>query len=158
MLYMTGHKSLLSVLLLLLLSSPSLAISLYKWVDTEGRVSYQDRPPPAGQVFEEKTITDKAPDPTSISERAPLPVVLYFTGDCPACDRVRNILQSNQVAFIQHLIDYNSSVQQELKRLAGTTNVPALSIGGRLVTHLDRISLESSLRAAGYARQVRVVD
>lgn len=38
-------KGFISVLLLLLLTSPALADKLYKWVDAEGRTHYSDTPP-----------------------------------------------------------------------------------------------------------------
>ncbi len=65
---------LVMVLIGMISGSPAHAVKVYKWVDEEGKVTYQDRPPPpdqGGQV-QEKTINPDAgvtkfvaPEPSS---------------------------------------------------------------------------------------------
>lgn len=51
------HQLLLSVALALALATHAYGVKLYKWTDEDGRVTYQDRPPPsAGGNVEEKDI------------------------------------------------------------------------------------------------------
>ena len=51
------NKPLLVMLLLLALPAAAAAAKLYKWVDKDGRVTYQETPPPSGSgKVEEKNI------------------------------------------------------------------------------------------------------
>ena len=65
---------LVMVLIGLICDSPAHAVKVYKWVDEEGKVTYQDRPPPPDQggKVKEKTIDPDAgvtkfvaPEPSS---------------------------------------------------------------------------------------------
>jgi hypothetical protein len=62
--------SLSIVALMLLAPTPSVhAVKLYKWVDDNGRVTYQDRPPPSGAAeIEEKEIN---PDQNTVDSYVP---------------------------------------------------------------------------------------
>ena len=134
-----------------LLSSNLSAVSLYKWIDAEGNVSYQDTPPPVGQAFEEKSFADKTPSsslPANSGSR--LPVSLYISNDCANCNAVRTILEMNKVPYKQYLTDFNKDIQQELFTISGSNKVPAVVIGKQVVDKLDRRSLESALRQGGH--------
>jgi hypothetical protein len=66
-------KILLRVLLSVLLVLPGVvpAAKLYKWVDKDGKVTYQETPPPAGAAkVEEKNID---PDMNVIKSEQPIP-------------------------------------------------------------------------------------
>ena len=65
---------LVMVLIGMICGSPAHAVKVYKWVDEEGKVTYQDRPPPPDQggKVKEKTIDPDAgvtkfvaPEPSS---------------------------------------------------------------------------------------------
>lgn len=78
------------VAFMLLVLTPNVhAVKLYKWVDDEGRVTYQDRPPPSGAAnIEEKNIdpsqntADRYVPPPSSAPALPAP-----TGGGAADDR-----------------------------------------------------------------------
>ena len=136
-------------------SSDLLAVSLYKWVDTEGNVSYQDTPPPVGQTFEEKSFADKPPSSSlqaNSSSDNRLPVSFYTSNDCRNCDSVRTILEMNKVPYKQYLTSFNEENQQKLLAASGSNRVPTVMIGDQLISKLDRRSLESALRQSGYPR------
>lgn len=129
------------------------ALTLYKWIDADGKVSYQDSPPPSGHLFEKKIIqqatlkkTPAATNDSTIKE----PIEFYFSSECSKCDEVRAILQANNVPFIQNLIDYNPKKKQALIELTGSDAVPILTIGGKTIPELDQSNLEIALRNGGY--------
>lgn len=129
------------------------AVSLYKWVDSDGNISYQDRPPSAGQKFEEKIFSDSVASTTRTSETGTqLPISLYVSNDCSNCDAVRIILEMNKVPYKQHLIDFNQDIQQALLAISGSNKVPTVVIGEQVIEQLDRRSLENALRLGGHPR------
>jgi len=145
-----------SIILLTMFSSNSFAVKLYKWIDAEGKVSYQDRPPPSGQAYEEKSFTDQGTRSGSNPEinRARAirdnPVTLYIAENCDSCDTVRSILEMNNVPFEQLAVDENAELQKKLKNIAGSIRVPTLTIGDTVVQELDRNRIEDALKAGGY--------
>ncbi len=156
-----NHASIKSILgsgllLLALYSANSAAVKLYKWVDTDGKVSYQDQPPPSGQAFEEKSFTEQGSrstlDPEVSRSRAILekPIVLYVADNCDSCDVVRSILEMNDAPFQQVAVDTDPEKQETLKQIVGSIRVPTLTIGGNAVQQLDRKRIEDALRANGY--------
>ena len=56
-----------------LAAGPAVAQALYKWIDTEGRVQYSDRPPKGfkGEVSRIETETDKVTLPAAATSPAP---------------------------------------------------------------------------------------
>jgi len=63
---------------------PATAGKLYKWVDDEGNISYQDQPPPTdANVLDEREVKSSgssAPRPAGESNK--LPVFVYVVDDC----------------------------------------------------------------------------
>jgi len=135
------------------------AISLYKWVDAEGNVSYQDSLPLKGQVFEEKSISDNVPASNqTTNDGGQLSVSFYVSNDCSRCEAVRTILEMNKVPYNQYLTDFNQDIQQQLLEISGSTRVPAVVIGERVIDKLDRRNLESALRLSGYNKPALIEE
>jgi len=145
-----------SITLLALFSSNSFAVKLYKWVDAEGKVSYQDRAPPAGQAYEERSFTDQGtrsgsnPEVSRARAIRENPITLYIAENCDSCETVRSILEMNKVPFEQVPVDTDAKLQKKLKNIAGSIRVPTLTIGDTVVKELDRNRIEDALRAGGY--------
>ena len=72
------NRPLLVMLLLLTLPAAAVAAKLYKWVDKNGRVTYQETPPPSGSgKVEEKNID---PDQNVIKADHPPPTFAPASG------------------------------------------------------------------------------
>jgi len=145
-----------SLLLLSLFSASSHAVKLYKWVDADGKISYQDQPPPNGQAFEEQSFTEQGsktgvnPDVSRSRAINEKPIVLYVAENCDSCDVVRTILDMNKAPYEQVAVDSQTDRQAELQQLVGSVRVPTLTIGGTVVQQLDRKRIEDALQANGY--------
>lgn len=113
---------------------------LYKWVDEDGNVTYQDQPPPddSGQV----QAFDESPDEsTGGAQGAALPDVdltLYSIEVCDACDLVRNLLNERGLPFTEKDAENDAAVQEELREVSGALSVPALAIGDEVLTGFNR--------------------
>ncbi|GAO36878.1 hypothetical protein SCT_2293 [Sulfuricella sp. T08] len=135
--------------------------SLYRWVDTEGKVHYTEQPPPpsAARVIEEKDIGTQPADDGQLpyaSRRAAknFPVTLYNSGCGDACTKAREHLTKRGVPFNEK--DAGTlEVQAELKKLIGALEVPVLVVG--TVTRLKGYepgAWNAALDEAGYPKSV----
>ena len=140
-------------------STTSLAVKLYKWVDDEGNISYQDTAPPAGQKYEEKSFSDEGARTGSTNAEVALsraiqenPVVLYTANNCDSCDLVSGILESYFIPYETVGIDTDSAAQQELIELIGSIRVPTLTIGDEVLNGSNRAMIENALTRNGYPK------
>jgi len=140
-------------------STTTLAVKLYKWVDDEGNISYQDTAPPAGRKYEEKSFSDEGArtgDTNAEVARSRAiqenPVVLYAANNCDSCDLVSRILESNYIPYDTIEVDTDSSAQQELIELIGSIRVPTLTIGDEVLNGSNRAMIENALTRNGYPK------
>lgn len=135
---------------------------LYKWTDSDGKVSYQDIPPPDGQKFEEKSFTHQGADTqrnsvVSLDSAArENPVTLYVINPCESCDLVRTILDMNQIPYAQIDIEADTDATKELVKIAGAARVPTLTVGDEVISGFNRNEIEDTLKQQGYpvAKQI----
>lgn len=135
--------------------------SLYRWVDTEGKVHYTEQPPPpsAARKVEEKNLGTPAADDSRLPYASRLaaknfPVTLYNSECGEPCTKAREHLTKRGVPF--HEKDAGTpEVQAELKKLVGTLGVPVLAVG--TVTRLKGYepgAWNAALDEVGYPKSV----
>ena len=161
----------LSICLLLITianADSAFATKLYKWVDKDGNISYQDTPPPEGsQVIKEEEITSPSPtnaEPTSTdadqtSESTIVfrqqPVVVYTVPNCPACELLLEKLQGWDIPASQQSLQ-NRDVQARILASSDSLSAPTLFIGESLIADHSDQSLSAELQKAGY--QINITD
>jgi len=152
-------KSTLIVAAMLTVSyaSSAPAITLYKWVDEEGNISYQDQPPEKGQKYEERSFSSEGTrtgDTNNEIARSRAiqenPVTLYTAENCDSCDLVGKILDSNNIPFEKIPVDNAPDAQKVLSELIGSIRVPTLIIGEKVINVSNRAAIEDALRKSGY--------
>lgn len=150
----------------LLAQSPqSVAGTLYKWVDENGHVSYQDRPPVDVEDFESADMSER--DVGRLLQQDPeeqrqlvlesKPVTIYVADNCDACDTLRVFLQKMEVPFAEKDLSKDEPAQRELIAIGGKLQVPATTIGDKLVWGYNREGLQRELNEAGYEQPQREV-
>lgn len=143
---------------MLAVAMPLSAAKAYKWVDPDGKITYQDRPPPPGMgTVEEKEIaTDekKAAGGTPEAAAEKYPVVLYSAAGCEQCDLARNYLQQRRIPFAEKNVSNNVLLQKELIEKAGALAAPTITIGSRVMRGFSRSLLEGELTEVGYLEPV----
>jgi glutaredoxin len=133
------------------------AAKLYKWIDKDGNVSYQDRPPPEGGQYkvEEKNLrtgADSIDNPALREAAEKNPVVLYVAPKCASCDAARAFLQGRKIPFRERNVDGNRELQQELIARSGGLAVPTITIGEKIMRGFLESLLEGELDSAGYPK------
>ena len=144
----------------LLISTPANAAKLYKWVDEQGKVSYQDRPPPGNSNFSETVLSDPdAVDPATKSYQDKMaaaasksPVVLFSIPNCDGCDLIRSYLEKRNIPFEEKNVEKDRKLQEELKGFAGRLEVPLLVIGERVLRGYSRPILETEMDLAEFPK------
>lgn len=131
------------------------AASLYKWVDSQGRVSYHDKPPPEGSDYrvEEKTL--RSGENTTNQQAQPdknIPVILYSAPKCASCDLARIYLDKRKVPYTEKNVESDIKFQEELKEKSGSVSVPTITVGEKVMKGYLESLLEGELDAAGYPK------
>lgn len=173
MMFFSGKRAAIFALfsVWIVMSSSILAQSLYKWIDEDGNVTYQDSPPPNGSNFEEQVYSDLEDstdsegdfsdesddldsadsDQQSLNEIADEhPVSFYSVESCDSCDLVRLFLENNGIPFAEKDIRTNVTLQQELQSRSGGLQVPTVIVGDKVVDGYSKSALRDALEGKGY--------
>lgn len=150
-------KAILVITLAVAGLSAAQAGTLYKWVDSQGRVSYRDQPPPEGSGYrvEEKNLgSGKKAEVDDTLEKIveKFPVILYSVPVCGSCDLARAYLQKRKVPFSEQNLENNAELQQTLKKKIGSLSAPTIMVGEKVMKGYVESILEGELDAAGYPK------
>ena len=146
----------LAPLVLILLSLPALAGTLYRWTDANGKVHYTDQPPPAGaKAVSQKPLKGGGPPgalaPEMQAARLKHPVTLYATASCGVhCERAKAYLARRGIPYAT--LDPATSVDanEALRKGGGQARVPTLMIGGEKLEGYAEAAWDAALDKAGY--------
>jgi glutaredoxin len=132
----------------ILFSTSSLAATLYKWVDADGKISYQDRPPPKdAKILDERKIDE----PEEVVQRIEgVPVVVYTLDNCERCDEVIAWLTNRGVPTEQRSLQEDREAQRQILDLSNGLTAPTLFIDDAFVTDTSEESMLEALRGAEY--------
>lgn len=140
--------------LTLLVSSVGSAATLYKWVDADGKITYQDSPPPEeSQVLEQRELADSGIDERDQYNRrlaTTKPIDLFTTENCNVCDLVRFNLNQLGLPFNEQNLFENKPAQDQLKERSGGLNAPTLYLGDRLITSYGLSSMKAASIVGGF--------
>lgn len=141
--------------LIMLMISISVQAQVYKWVDADGKVTYSDTPPPKTAVKVEAKSFSSSDDsnatlPFELAQAAKnMPVTLYSSVKCQACDDGRNFLKQNGIPFSEKTITTNSDLEN-LNKVSGGSQLPFLLIGKIKLVGYSWGEWRNNLTLAGY--------
>lgn len=149
------HYALVATIWLGFISSSALANTLYKWVDEDGNITYQDQPPPEdSEVLEEKYLenTPQASQNQGNSQGTSNTntVIVYTANDCPVCKFILFQLDDYKVPYREENLNDNRVAQNNLLEKSGSLSIPTVLIGDTYLTRFSGKALEDALRNAGY--------
>jgi len=138
--------------LLVSLSSNANAAKLYKWVDANGNISYQDQPPPkSGKILSEKEVTP-SPDPKEdVISKPSLPeVVVYSVKNCEPCTQLVNVLNLNKIPHIERPLESDRAAQTKILERVSSISAPTIFLGEKIIQNVTGNQLIEELRTAGF--------
>lgn len=142
----------------LLFAAPS-AHALFKVVGPDGRVTYTDRVPSAGEgrVMPVDGMTGRASDPAlpfalrQVATR--FPVTLYTASNCgEACALGRSLLAKRGVPYTERTAETDEE-REAWVRLVGGLEAPVLKVGEQMLRGYAPVAWDETLDVAGYPRQ-----
>jgi len=132
------------------------AQQMYRWVDKDGKVHYtQQPPPPDAKEVRRRPASTGAPESPDLPYATRLaarnfPVTLFTSADCGApCRDARDSLEKRGIPFEEIVVGDEKSVE-ELKRVAGRTQVPVVRVGKQISVGFEADIWKSALDVAGY--------
>jgi len=141
------------------LASIAHAQGVYRIIGPDGKVTFSDKPPAAGQP-NSGTVVPAAGSGSSGGADLPFelrqvtakyPVTLYTSAQCAPCDSGRTLLKSRGVPFNEKTI---STVEDSdaLQRLSGESTLPFATIGAQKLKGFSDTEWSQYLDAAGYPK------
>jgi glutaredoxin len=136
------------------------AQQIYKIVGPDGRITFSDKPPadPSVKATTASVVTlngggaSLAGLPFELRQAAGrYPVTIYTSPGCQTCATGRSLLLSRGIPFSERTIASKED-GEALTRLAGTSNVPVLTIGAQQLRGFSDAEWTSFLDAAGYPK------
>jgi glutaredoxin len=143
---------------LLLAASLAQAQAVYRVVGPDGRVTFSDKPPAAGNATTsgaggKQANAEGASMPYELRQVAnKYPVTLYTASNCNPCDAGRAMLNSRGIPFAEKTISTNEDAEA-LQRMSSDASLPFLTIGGQQLKGYSDAEWSQFLNAAGYPKK-----
>ena len=125
----------------LLLTVVSASAEIYRWVDSQGKVHFTDKPPQAANTktvklkinsftspsvenfkFDDKLITKRKASVAS--------VVMYSTEWCGYCKQASSYFRQNNIAFTEYDIEKSDKGKRDYQKMNGK-GVPIILVGNK---------------------------
>lgn len=141
-----------------LLNAGAQAETLYRWVDSEGKVHYGDRvEPDAAGVVKKKFTSPVVTEDDLLSFEARrahqnFPVTLYVAERCgDPCVKARDFLNKRGIPYTEKSLVWKEEIEQ-FRKLTGGNSVPAVTIGKVVLNGFEAGQWGSELDIAGYPK------
>ena len=139
------------------------AQALYKIVGPDGKVTYTDRPPSASEgrvtpLTATGNVAEANPAELPLELRqaaARYPATLYVVADCSPCDSARSLLRQRGIPHAERIVVTEEDAEA-VQRLAGTRDVPTLTLGTQALRGFSAETWNAYLDSAGYPRESRL--
>jgi len=145
----------------LLLCAAAAQAQVYRVVGPDGKVTYSDTPPAANTraaapVSAEAGTSGSATGggglPYQLNQTAQrFPVTLYSSSTCAPCNSGRNLLMTRGVPFTEKTVESDADIAA-LQRLAGSNNLPVVTVGTQRLSGFSDAEWSQYLDAAGYPK------
>lgn len=135
----------------------------YKWIGPEGQTGYGDQAPrDATHVERLGDVSRGTTDDSDALAQLPyeirraakdFPVVLYAMASCAICDEGRAFLKAHAIPFTERSIATREDIEA-FRQLGGGEQLPAISVGRRIVRGFESSQWAEALTDAGYPQGI----
>jgi glutaredoxin len=144
------------VLMGLSLAAGVTAETMYRWLDSEGKVHYSNQPPSSSVKNVEQKKLGANVIPTSEASYAMreamknFPVVLFGNHCGEPCSLGRALLEKRGVPYVEKNPEEQAAAEELKKLNGGKLEVPVLTVGSQAVRGYEEQRWHAALDAAGY--------
>ena len=137
---------------LCLTASTAVAGKLYKWVDADGNISYQDQPPPDNvKLLEEREVAGIGEGGSNSSPDSDKPeIVIYTVNNCQPCDDMVTHLLKLGVPHIQRPLQDDREAQSRILAQTDSLIAPTIFVGDSIFQGSRHKEVTSAIKEAGY--------
>ena len=129
---MTNRLFFITVLFLFFLGLITSHADYYTWEDESGVTHITNYPPPQTasprnvQVhkFESGGVSTEEEEATTTPVEIKPEIILYTKNECSDCDKAREFLQSQNIAFTEHNMDNDPEIAAQRKNVDDSEDVP----------------------------------
>ncbi len=145
-------------LLTALLAGAVSAQTVYRWVDSAGRVQYSDQPPPPdAKNVQEKNVQGSSIQNNDLSlasadAQKKNPVTLYVSECGESCDAAKGYLNKRGIPHTVVDPTRSAELNKKFREDTGGTVIPVLKVGERRLTGWSEGNWASALDTAGYPK------
>lgn len=132
------------------------AVELYKYIDSEGRVHFTDRPPVDEQVEKLDLKIKSYEGPAKVIDYAailkPDPRVRMYSAEwCGVCKRAKKYMRAKRIAFTEYDIDKSQRARRKFDKLKGK-GVPIFIVGNKRMNGFSPDRLQAIIKKAKETR------
>ena len=141
----------ISILVLMLASLASAEI--YKWVDKNGKIHYEDRPPVSKEArplkIDLETYSTVEIRPLDVGVESQInsvrpgqkSVVMYSTAWCGVCKKAKQYFSTNNIPFQEYDVEKSGKGKRDYKKLKAK-GVPVILVGKQRMNGFSAASFE----------------
>ncbi|MBN1474085.1 MAG: glutaredoxin family protein [Syntrophaceae bacterium] len=128
---MTKYLFFITVLFLFIFGLITANAEYYTWEDETGVTHITNHPPPQTvtttkvqvRKFESGEVSVEEEETATAPEIKPN-IILYTKNECPDCNKAREFLQSQNIAFTEHNMDNDPEIAAQRKKIDDSEDVP----------------------------------
>jgi len=133
-----------------MITSNVVAQTLYKWVDADGNISYQDQPPPENAKILDEIDVKKSAVKSSGSAVRTDPIKIYTVADCPPCAKSVSHLIALGVPHVELPLEEDRAAQSLILEKTASLVAPTIMIGENMLQSPTNEALSTAIEKAGY--------
>jgi len=73
-------------------------------------------------------------------------VIVYSTPTCPWCNKAKEFLKENKVAFKDYDVSVDEKAREEMIKKSDQMGVPVLDINGKIIVGYDKDAIKDALK------------
>jgi len=134
-----------------LITANSSAQKMYKWVDANGNISYQEQEPPANaKILDEIDVgTTKTKRLANISNTRQIKI--YTAEECPSCVLSVQLLTKLNVPYVELPLENDRKAQSMILERTSSLVLPTILIGEDMLQAPSNDALTEAVKKAGYS-------
>jgi len=124
---------------------------MYKWVDANGNISYQEQEPPANAKVLDEIDVGKIKSNGSNAVTNNQPIKVYTASECPTCIQSVQHLTKLGLPYVELPIEGDRKAQSIILERTSSLVLPTILVGDDILQSPSNDALTAAVKKAGYS-------